>query len=126
MGKGGIEFNHFEFVTQQQCDKIIQGTPKKYEKKLTASTFLREQHSSDSSTVESTKNYTKQEVEANCWTKILHYKSSQNKKAKAIYDIINTRYNRTIDWVRIFLQSSIAIYNHIHTNNIMLPPGIFT
>ena len=32
--KGGIEFNHFEFVTQQQCDKIIQDTPKKYEKKL--------------------------------------------------------------------------------------------
>ena len=31
--KGGIEFNHFEFVTQQQCDKIIQDTPKKYEKK---------------------------------------------------------------------------------------------
>ena len=73
--KQGIEFNHFEFVTQQQCDKIIWDTPKKYEKKITASTFLREQHSSDSSTVESTKNYTKQGVEANCWAKILHYKS---------------------------------------------------
>ena len=58
MGKGGgIEFNHFEFVTQQQCDKIIQDTPKKYEKKIVASTFLREQNSTDSSTVESTKNY---------------------------------------------------------------------
>ena len=30
---GGIEFNHFKFVSQQQCDKIIQDTPKKYEKK---------------------------------------------------------------------------------------------
>ena len=53
--KGEVEFNHFEFVTQQQCDKIIQDTPKKYEKKIAASTFLREQNSSDSSTVESTK-----------------------------------------------------------------------
>ena len=32
--KRGIEFNHFEFVSQQQCDKIIQDTPKKYGKKL--------------------------------------------------------------------------------------------
>ena len=101
--KVGIKFNHFEFVTQQQCDKIIQDTPKKYEKKIAASTFLREQNSSNSSTVESTKNYKKQGVEANCWAKILHYKSSQNKKAKAIYDLINTKYNRTIDWVRLFL-----------------------
>ena len=101
--KGGIEFNNFEFVTWQQCDKIMQNTPKKYEKKIAASTFLMEQNSSDSSTVESTKNYTKQGVEANCWAKILHYKSSQNKKAKAIYDLINTRYNRAIDWVRLFL-----------------------
>ena len=101
--KGGIEFNHFEFVTQQQCDRIIQDTPKKYEEKITASTFLREQNSSDSSTVESTKNYTNQGVQANCWAKILHYKSSQKKKAKAIYDLINTRYNRTRDWVRLFL-----------------------
>ena len=45
--KGGIEFSHFEFVTQQQCDKKIHDTPKKYEEKITASTFLREQHSSD-------------------------------------------------------------------------------
>ena len=101
--KGGIEFNHFEFVIQQQCDKIIQDTAKKYQKKIVASTFLIEQNSSDISTVESTKNYTKQGVEANCWAKIPHYKSSQNKKAKAIYDLINTRYNRTIDWVRLFL-----------------------
>ena len=68
---GGIEFNHFEFVPQQQCDKLIQETPRKCEKKITASTFLREQNSSDSSTVESTKNYTKQGVEANYWAKIL-------------------------------------------------------
>ena len=100
---GGIEFNRFEFVTQQQCEKIIQDTPKKYEKKNTSSAFLREQNSSDSSTVESTKNYTKQKVEESCWAKILHYKSSQNKKAKAIYELINTRYNRTIEWVRLFL-----------------------
>ena len=103
MGKGGIEFNHFEFVTQQQWDKIIQDTSKKHEEKNAVNTFLREQNSSDSSIVESTKNYTKQGVEANCWAKIIHYKSSQNKKAKAIYDLINTRYNRTIDWVRLFL-----------------------
>ena len=100
---GGVEFNHFEFVTQQQCDKIIQDTPKKYKKKIRASTFLREQNSSDSSTLESTQNYKMQGVEANCWVTILHYKSSQNKKANAIYDLINTRYNRTIDWVRLFL-----------------------
>ena len=80
--KGGIEFNHFEFVTQQQCDKIIQDTPKKYKKKITASTFLREHNFSDSSTVESSKNYIKQGVKANCWAKILHYKSSQNNRQK--------------------------------------------
>ena len=32
--KGGIEFNHFEFVTQQQCDKIIQIHPRNTRKKL--------------------------------------------------------------------------------------------
>ena len=32
--KGGIEFNNFEFVTQQQRDKIMQNTPKNMRKKL--------------------------------------------------------------------------------------------
>ena len=31
--RGGVKFNHFEFVTQEQCNKIIEDTPKKYEKK---------------------------------------------------------------------------------------------
>ena len=30
--RGGVKFNHFEFVTQEQCNKIIEETPKKYEK----------------------------------------------------------------------------------------------
>ena len=31
--RGGAKFNHFEFVTQEQCNKLIEDTPKKYEKK---------------------------------------------------------------------------------------------
>ena len=31
--KEPIQFHHFEFVTQDQIDKIIHDTPKKYEKK---------------------------------------------------------------------------------------------
>ena len=31
--RGGVKFNHFEFVIQEQCNKIIEETPKKYEKK---------------------------------------------------------------------------------------------
>ena len=102
--RGGVKFNHFEHVTQEQCNKIIEETPKKYEKKITGSTFLQDQASTDSAdTVDTTKNYTKQGVKQNCWAKILRYKSSQNKKASAIYDLVSARYNRTIDWVRCFL-----------------------
>ena len=31
--KEPIQFHHFEFVTQDQIDKIINDNPKKYEKK---------------------------------------------------------------------------------------------
>ena len=31
--KERIQFHHFEFVTQDQIDKIINDTPRKYEKK---------------------------------------------------------------------------------------------
>ena len=73
-------------------------------KKKTGSTFLQDQVSTDSAdTVDTTKNYTKQGVKENCWAKILRYKSSQNKKATAIYDLVSAGYNRTIDWVRCFL-----------------------
>ena len=32
-GKEPIQFHHFEFVTQDQIDKILNAIPKKYEKK---------------------------------------------------------------------------------------------
>ena len=42
--RGGVKFNHFEFVTQEQCNKIIEETPKKYEKKLLEAHFYRIKH----------------------------------------------------------------------------------
>ena len=42
---------------------------------------------SDSSS-KSGKSYSKQGVEPNMWAKILRYKSSDNKKAKAIYEAV--------------------------------------
>ena len=40
-GKQHIQFHHFEFVTQDQPEKIINDTPRKYKKKQVGSSFLR-------------------------------------------------------------------------------------
>ena len=39
--RGSVKFIHFEFVTQEQCNKITEETPKKYEKKLLEAHFYR-------------------------------------------------------------------------------------
>ena len=66
------------------------------------SSFLEDQAKADfgsDSTSKSGKSYNKQGVEPNVWDKILRYKSSVNKRAKAIYEAVNAQYSRTIDWV---------------------------
>ena len=99
-GKESIQFHHFEFVTEEQINKIINAIPKKYEKKV-GSSFLKEQSKADFGSDSSSKSYKKQGVEPNVWAKILRYKSSDNKRAKAIYEAVNTKYSRVIDWVSI-------------------------
>ena len=100
-GKEPIQLHHFEFITEDQINKIINDIPKKYEKKV-GSSFLKDQakvdFGSDSSS-KSSKSYNKQGVEPNVWAKILRYKSSENKRAKAIYEAVNAKYSRIIDWV---------------------------
>ena len=100
-GKKPIPFHHFEFVTQDQLEKIINDTPRKYEKKV-GSSFLKDQARGDfgsDNSSKSGKSYSKQGVEPNVWAKILTYKSSDNKRAMAIYEAVNAKYSRTIDWV---------------------------
>ena len=100
-GKEPIQFHHFEFVTQDQVEKIINETPRKYEKKV-GSSFLKDQARGDfgsDSSSKSGKSYSKQGVEPNVWAKILRYKSSDNKTAKAIYEAVIAKYSRTMDWV---------------------------
>ena len=65
------------------------------------SSFLKEQSKADFGSDSSSKSYKKQDVEPNVWAKILRYKSSDNKRAKAIYEAVNTKYSRVIDWVSI-------------------------
>ena len=98
--KEPIQFYDFEFVTEEQINKIINDIPKKYEKKV-GSSFLKEQSKADFGSDSSSKSYKKQGVEPNVWGKILRYKSSDNKRAKAIYEAVNTKYSRVIDWVSI-------------------------
>ena len=72
--------------------------------KKVGSSFLKDQakavFGSDSSSKRS-KSCNKQGVEPNVWAKILRYKSSENKGAKAICEALNAKYSRTIDWVSI-------------------------
>ena len=94
-GKKPIQLHHFEFVTEDQINKIINDTPKKISKKV-GSSFLKDQAKSDfgsDSSSKSSKSYNKQGVEPNVWAKILRYKSSEN------YEAVNAKYSRTIDWV---------------------------
>ena len=100
LGKEPIQFHHFEFITEEQINKIINDIPKKYEKKV-GSSFLKDQAKADFGSDSSSKSYKKQGVEANVWAKILRYKSSDNKRAKAIYEAVNRKYSRVIDWVSI-------------------------
>ena len=100
-GKEPMRFHHFEFVTQDQVEKIINDTPRNMEKKV-GSSFLKDQARGDfgsDSSSKSGKSYSKQGVEPNVWAKILRYKSSDNKRAKAIYEAVNAKYSRTVDWV---------------------------
>ena len=99
-GKEPIQFHHFKFITEEQINKIINGIPKKYEKNV-GSSFLKEQAKADFGSDSSSKSYKKQGVEPKVWAKILRYKSSDNKRAKAIYEAVNTKYSRVIDWVSI-------------------------
>ena len=74
----------------------------KNRKKKVGSSFLKDQTKADfgsCSSYKSSKSYNKQGVEPNVWAKILRYKSSENKRAKAIYEAVNANYSRTIDWV---------------------------
>ena len=99
-GKEPIQFHYFEFITEDQINKIINDIPKKYEKKV-GSSFLKDQAKADfgsDSSSKSSKSYKKQDVEPNVWAKILRYKSSENKRAKAIYEAVNAKYSRIIDW----------------------------
>ena len=57
-----IQFHHFEFVTEEQINKIIHDIPKKYEKKV-GSSFLKEQSKADFGSDSSSKSYKKQGVE---------------------------------------------------------------
>ena len=58
-GKEPVQFHHFEFVTQDQLEKILNDTPRKYEKVL----------------------------------------KSREQFPKAIYEAVNVKYSRTIDWI---------------------------
>ena len=70
--KEPIQFHHFEFVTEEQINKIINDIPKKYEKKV-GSSFLKEQSKADFGSDSSSKSYKIQGVEPNVWAKILRY-----------------------------------------------------
>ena len=72
-GKEPIQFHHFEFVTQDKLEKILNDIPRKYEKKV-GSSFLKDQARGDfgsDSSSKSGKSYSKQGVEPNMWAKIL-------------------------------------------------------
>ena len=93
-GKEPIQFHHFEFVTQDQIDKVLNDIPKKYEKiriklKQTLAVIV----------LPKVERAITNGVEPNVWAKILRYKSSDNKRAKAIYEAVNVKYSRTKDWV---------------------------
>ena len=92
-----MQFHHFEFVTQDQINKIINDTPKKM--KNVESSFLKDQAKADFGSDSSSKNsksYNKEGVEPSVWAKILRYKSSENRKAKTRYEAVNAKYSRTI------------------------------
>ena len=74
--------------------------PRNMRKKV-GSSLLQDQSKADFGSDSSSKSYKKQGVEPNVWAKILRYKSSDNKRAKAIYEAVNTKYSRVIDWVSI-------------------------
>ena len=68
------------------------------------SSFLKDQAKADfgsDSSSKSGKSCNKQGVEPNVWAKILRYKSSDNKRAKAISEAVNAKYSNTIDWVSL-------------------------
>ena len=64
MGQEPIQFHHFEFVTQDQLEKFLNDTPRKYEKKV-GSSFLKDKARGDigsDSSSKSGKSYSKQGV----------------------------------------------------------------
>ena len=96
-GKKPIQSIILNFLLKTKLIKLSMTHPKNILKVW--SSFLKDQakayFGSDSSS-KSSKSYNKQGVEPNVWAKILRYKSSENRTAKAIYEAVNAKYSRTI------------------------------